>query len=145
VSVSLDDFVTLFSLASRAARGRAERILNSFGLHVGQQFVLYCLWQEDGLTPSEIAARVRVETATATRAIQRMEQAGIVARIADEHDGRRVRIFLTPRGNELREQVPRAMRQLEADLLGAFSPAERAELMRLLRTLYQAAAEADRD
>ncbi len=38
---------------SRAMKAHAEQGLIAHGVHAGQQFILKCLWQEDGLTPGE--------------------------------------------------------------------------------------------
>lgn len=139
MAVSLDDFSTLFSLTGRATRARAELLLNGFGLHVGQQYILECLWEQDGQTVGELAARIRIELPTLTRAVNRMEPAGVVTRCPDDHDRRRVRIWLTPKGRQLRTKLPAVMKNLEEELLSDFSAAERDELVRLLRKLYTAA------
>jgi hypothetical protein len=47
------------ALASMAAFSR-------HGVHEGQQFVLSCLWEEDGLTPGEVAKQLRIATSTVT-------------------------------------------------------------------------------
>lgn len=143
MAVSLDNFSTLFSLTGRATRARAEQLLNGFGLHVGQQYILECLWEQDGLTVGELATRIRIELPTLTRAVSRMEPAGVVERRPDDHDHRRVRIWLTSKGRQLRTTLPTAMKKLEDELLADFSPAEREELVRLLRKLYTAAIAGD--
>jgi DNA-binding MarR family transcriptional regulator len=139
MTVSLDNFSTLFSLTGRATRARAEALLNDFGLHVGQQYILECLWEQDGLTVGELATRIRIELPTLTRAVSRMEPAGVVERRPDERDRRRVRIWLTTKGRQLRTRLPAVMQELEDELLADFSAAEREELVRLLRKLYTAA------
>jgi DNA-binding MarR family transcriptional regulator len=113
---------------SRALKSETERRLSAHGVHAGQQFVLECLWEEDGLTPSEIARRIGVEAATLTRALQRMEAAGLVRRQPDEQDKRRIRTWLTARGQTLRAPVTEAMAQLQQDSVALLSEHE-AELL----------------
>lgn len=125
-------FLTQLSLFSRRIKGEAERRLMQHGVHAGQQFILECLWDENGLTPSEIAQRIKVEAPTVTRAVQRMEASGLVVVGADESDGRRIRIWTTRRADALRRVVPAVVHGLEADALAALTPQEQAEFVRLL-------------
>lgn len=121
-----------FVEVSRASKSETERRLSGYGVHAGQQFVLECLWAEDGLTPSEIAKRIGVEAATLTRALRRMEAAGLVHREPDEQDRRRIRTWLTERGRRLRQPVTEAMDQLQRDAVALLTDRETAQLAELL-------------
>jgi DNA-binding MarR family transcriptional regulator len=93
--------------------------------------ILRVLWEADGLTPREIAERVRVEMPTVTRAVQRMERGGFLRRAAHPEDARSVRIYLTDRGREMRDVVGALLaRETECALRG-IEP-EQAESMTLL-------------
>ncbi|MEE1770258.1 MarR family transcriptional regulator [Streptomyces sp. JV185] len=142
-ALSLGDFSTLFALVGRSARIRAERLLNDFGLHAGQQFFLRCLWEADGSTVGELARQVRVEAPTATRAVKRLEAAGMVRRTPDDQDARRSRVWLTPAGRHTWPQVTAALAELEQELLAPFSVEEREQLMSLLLRLYETSRPAD--
>jgi DNA-binding MarR family transcriptional regulator len=50
------------------------------------------------LTPSELASRERIQRPTATRLIARLEEQGLVERMADPDDGRSISIATTPAG-----------------------------------------------
>src|SRR5687767_12355041 len=52
------------------------------------------------LTPSELAARERIQRPTATRVLARLEQTGLVVRTADPADGRSFLVRLSPAGAE---------------------------------------------
>jgi DNA-binding MarR family transcriptional regulator len=62
---------------SRAVKAHLESRLLVHGVHAGQQFILECLWREDGLTPGELAQRIGVETPTVTRAATEEVLAGL--------------------------------------------------------------------
>jgi DNA-binding MarR family transcriptional regulator len=47
----------------------------SHGVRAGQQFILRTLWDEDGLTPGEIARRLGLPTPTVTKATALVESA----------------------------------------------------------------------
>jgi DNA-binding MarR family transcriptional regulator len=53
------------------------------------------------LTPSELAARERVQRPTVTRVLARLEEAGLVVRAADPTDRRSSLVTASPAGREL--------------------------------------------
>jgi DNA-binding MarR family transcriptional regulator len=50
------------------------------------------------MTPTEMAVRMRAPRSAVSRAMARLEGTGLLVRIPDHRDGRRVRIVLTPKG-----------------------------------------------
>lgn len=135
-----DGFLSRINLVSRRLRSEAQRRLVRHGVHSGQESILGCLWERDGLTPGEIAARISVEAPTVTRAVRRMTDAGLVRVDADREDGRRVRVWLTRRGDALRRTVPEVTRGLEADALTLLSEDERVQLLDMLDRIDRALA-----
>jgi DNA-binding MarR family transcriptional regulator len=57
------------------------------------------------LTPSELAARERIQRPTATRVLARLEEAGLIARTPDPADRRSSLVTATPAGRALLEFV----------------------------------------
>jgi DNA-binding MarR family transcriptional regulator len=57
------------------------------------------------LTPSELAARERVQRPTATKLVARLEQDGLVSRTADPDDGRSSLIAVTGEGAGLLREI----------------------------------------
>src|ERR1700755_3303196 len=53
------------------------------------------------LTPSEVAARERIQRPTATRVLARLEEAGLIARTHDPADRRSSLVSTTPAGGAL--------------------------------------------
>jgi DNA-binding MarR family transcriptional regulator len=86
----------------RLRRQQAHARLEELGLYGGQQWVLRALWHEEGLAQSELAERVHVRPATATRGLRRMERTGLIERRRDPEDARVVRVYLTEGGRALR-------------------------------------------
>ena len=72
--------------ALRAHRSHAEPALSALGLYPGQEMVLFQLWNEEGLTQSQLADALCVEPPTVSKALQRLEQAGFVERRQDAED-----------------------------------------------------------
>jgi MarR family transcriptional regulator, organic hydroperoxide resistance regulator len=113
-------------------KARVDAALSEHGVRVGQHFVLEQLWRKDGLTPGELAKRIGVETPTVTRAVQRMEAAGLAKREPDLEDARLVRVRLTERGKELEGVVPEIMEQVWDKALVGFSEEERAQFRQMM-------------
>jgi DNA-binding MarR family transcriptional regulator len=116
-------------------RQRAEEALSHLGLHVAQELVLFVLWREEGLAQSELAARLRVELPTLTKAVQRMERAGLLIRQADEQDTRVSRVYLTEKGRALCAPALQIWQDMDARMLHGMTEIEQALLRRLLQQM----------
>lgn len=79
-------------------------LLDRLGLTYPQYLVLHALWERDGLTISGIADRLALEPSTITPLVKRLEAAGFLARRRNPEDERQVRVGLTDRGREMREE-----------------------------------------
>ena len=77
-------------------------ILDAIHLTYPQYLVMLVLWEEDGLTVSEIGERLFLDSGTLTPLLKRLEATGLLARLRDTEDERRVRIKLTAAGSSLR-------------------------------------------
>ena len=84
------------------ARTLQSRIA-SHGVSIGQWFFLRALWDEDGLTQRELSQRVGMMEPTTVTALNGMERRGLVERVRNTHDRRKVNIYLTPKGRALRD------------------------------------------
>jgi DNA-binding MarR family transcriptional regulator len=118
------DLLSLFTLAAKLLREAADEAMVQHGVRVGQHIVLSALWQQDGLTPSEVARRLGTSTPTVVNTATRMEEAGLLARRPDPADARLVRLYLTPRGRAAREPVREARAALERYATATLSPDE---------------------
>ncbi len=109
---------------------------DDIGLTSTQRLVLAAT--VDGQPPLRLGAlaeRVGVSCATASRAVEALVVAGLVERVADPADRRAVQIDASRAG---RDYVERRRRHVAAEVAGAldgFTPRERDELLRLLRSL----------
>lgn len=126
---------TLLGQICKRYQGQTNSMLQAVHLHRGQELILAQLWQQDGLTPSELAERLLVQPATITNALQAMERSGMVERRRATHDQRVVEVFLTPAGQASREPVEAIWRTVEQCAFSDFSDAEEHELHRLLSKL----------
>jgi MarR family transcriptional regulator, organic hydroperoxide resistance regulator len=127
-----DEFQKAFWAAKRAMAEAGEAAFQRHGVRSGQQWILRCLWAEDGLSPGEIARRLDLATPTVTKAATRMEAAGLLTRRAHPHDARLVCLRLTDRGRGLEKDIADEMHQLAERALATLGEEERAALVRYL-------------
>jgi MarR family transcriptional regulator, organic hydroperoxide resistance regulator len=132
-----DDFQAAFWSAKHALSMVTATAFSRHGVHEGQQFILRCLWTEDGLTPGEIARRLGLATPTVTRAATRMEAAGLLRREPHLSDRRLVRLRLTERGRSLEKVIAAETDALTERALATFDPAERQALIHALQAIRQ--------
>lgn len=122
----------MIAQVGRAHRARAQMALATVGLHVGQEMILLSLWQQDGLTASQLVEQLCTQPATVTKMLNRMEKSGVIERRPDPADGRARRIYLTAHGHALQAQTAAQLAALEQQTQAALSTVEQAELYRLL-------------
>lgn len=82
-------------------------VLEPLGLTYPQYLVMLVLWEQDGITVSELGERLYLDSGTLTPLLKRLEASGHIRRTRDVQDERRVRIALTPQGLGLRDQAER--------------------------------------
>ena len=118
------ELLALFTQAAKLLREAADEAMSRHGVRVGQHIVLSVLWEQDGLTPGEIARRLGAATPTIVNTATRMEEAGLIVRRPDPADARLVRLYLTDRARAAREPVRAARIALERRATATLTPAE---------------------
>ena len=115
----------LLSRATWAMNNSVNRMLRENGLSeisVAYFAVLQALWENDGMSITDLGEKAQLEKSTMTSLIDRMEGAGLVRRDDHPTDRRAYMICLTSRGKELEEKldqvVTRAYRHLTRGIAG---------------------------
>ena len=116
---------------------RANTLLEAIGLYRGQPPVLFALWEQEGLTHTELAERLHNTPATITKMLQRMEKAGFVQRRTDANDQHVSRVYLTEAGRSIQSQVQWVWDRMETDTFTGFDAEERLLLRRFLQCILQ--------
>ena len=93
--------------ASLAMTKLYKPLLDDIGLTYPQYLVMLVLWEQDGITVSELGERLYLDSGTLTPLLKRLEASGHIRRARDAQDERRVRIALTPQGLGLCDQAER--------------------------------------
>jgi MarR family transcriptional regulator for hemolysin len=136
----MDQFLFLFTRASKLTREAADEAMSRHGVRVGQNVILERLWLRDGQTPGEIAAALAIATPTVVRSAERMQAAGLLTRQPHQTDGRLVRLWLTPRARELQPIIEQERAHLSDRALAELDVDERAALIQSLTKIVLAFA-----
>jgi DNA-binding MarR family transcriptional regulator len=92
-----------------------------------------------GLRVGELAEHMAVEETTATRLVDRLEQAGFAVRSRAADDRRVIVVTLTREGRRLARAAEQQRRRFWEDVLATLEPGERRELVRLTAKAAEAA------
>ncbi|GJE58374.1 MarR family winged helix-turn-helix transcriptional regulator [Methylobacterium trifolii] len=126
----------LYAAAHRMTKSYRP-LLERMGLTYPQYLVLLVLWEQDGVTVSEIGRRLRLDSGTLTPVLKRLEVAGLLVRNRRQSDEREVEIALTAQGAALRAEAVgvRESVMCQLDLSEPEIRAMRADLNRLIERL----------
>ena len=127
----------LLAQICRLHYARAHALLEDLGLYRGQPPVLHALWDQEGLTHGDLAARLHVSPATMTKMLRRMERAGFVERRADPDDERVSRVYLTDGGRAIQAAVKQVWHRMEEEIFGSLTSGEREVLRRCFVQMRQ--------
>lgn len=104
--------------------------------------LLFCLFQEDNRTLSELAAELQIAKSTMTGMVARvLHRAGVLEVIPDRVDSRFLRLTLTPLARSLQPKCLELAKELEALLGKNLSATQQKQFRRSLKLVIQAISE----
>jgi len=136
VSIAYQDLGRLLVSVCRLHHTRADQSMDQLGLYRGQASLLMALARQNGMTHSEIAEKLEISPAAATKVIKRMEQAQYLQRQTDPADERVSRVYLRDKGRALITEITAAFGKLDRTMLDGL-PAPDLEKLRELLTCMQ--------
>lgn len=135
-SASANECFRALVRTSEAFVDATARSLRQHGLSVGARQTLAILDGEGlPLSPTTIAERLIVTTASMTSLLDTLERKGLVRREPDPLDRRRLLISITAAGSEAINRLLPEMVALQTAMATTLTETERAELLRLLAAL----------
>jgi DNA-binding MarR family transcriptional regulator len=140
LDLEVEGIVDRIAGISRRVKRALEATLSEYGLTHAEWEVLGKLRLSDVHTssPGELAEEVEVSSGTMTSRLDRLENAGLVARKPDPGDRRGVLVELTPAGRAAYEAAVNVQARKEAFFASALTKREQRELNGLLRKLMLA-------
>ena len=125
----------LHVVANLLSRGAAMRYRREFGVSLWEWRTVALLGAQAPLSLNELAAAAGLDKSQMSRVVAGLVERGIVARAADENDGRGVQLGLSRSGEKLCEGLIRAAAERNDAFLGCLSQSERECLERALQKL----------
>lgn len=116
------------------ARALQERIQVE-GIPIGSWPFLRHLWQQDGITQTELTRAVGLMQPNTNAALKQLARRGWVKQTPDSDDKRKIRIYLTPKGRQLFYRAFPLALQAREQALADFSEDEVAKLRSLLKRI----------
>lgn len=126
---------TLIKKASRLLIKKANELLKPYGLTDAYSYFLMALYQQDGLTQSEMHKQIGIEQPTAVRTLDRMERDGLIIRIPSTTDRRAIEIKLTEKGRSYKKIIEQCAHDLNQFALNGFKEGEKHSIKQLLERL----------
>jgi len=120
---------------SRMRRRAFDAIMKPLEITRAQWWIIAHLSRHDGMMQTELSTILDVGKASLGNVLDRLEAGGLIARQPDPADRRARRVFLTNKAGQLLERMQREERQYNEVTLEGLSPAERNELIRMLKIL----------
>jgi DNA-binding MarR family transcriptional regulator len=116
-------------------------------INPAQGRIMFVLWQDDGISMSELAKRTSLGKSTLTSMLDRLEEMGYVTRVRSEEDRRSILIQRTAKDESWQEVYVRVSQDMGRLFYDGFSDSEIDEferyLGRVLDNLVAAAADAE--
>ncbi len=112
-------------------------VLERLGLTYTSYLVMLALWEQDGVSVSELGKKLYLDSGTLTPLLKKMEKQGLLLRRRDEEDERVVLIALTPKGRGLQAKTERTVAALNNTLRLLRESSLFSDLKRLLGELYE--------
>ncbi|WP_346837995.1 MarR family transcriptional regulator [Microbulbifer sp. SAOS-129_SWC] len=80
-------------------------LLEELGLTYPQYLIMLVLWEDDGITVTELSERLAQDKGALSPVIKRLEAQALIDRRRDPADERRVHLCLTPKGKSLQRRA----------------------------------------
>jgi len=124
--------IRLVTTIARACIMYAKRSDRPFGLSISQTIVLGELFNHNGCRQEDLRAFVFLDKGNVTRALQQLEEYGLVQRVQDLVDRRVTRVYVTKKALSIDNEMFALAVLWDERLTMGFTPQERETLIDLL-------------
>jgi DNA-binding MarR family transcriptional regulator len=109
---------------SRLLLATLKTHIETHGITLTQYFLLRQLWDEEGISQSELSDRLATTQPATVATVDSLEGRGLIKRVRGTDDRRVVRIFLTAKGRTMRTTLLRYAYDISSDALAGMTAAE---------------------
>jgi homoprotocatechuate degradation regulator HpaR len=129
----------LLGRARTAVAGRFRKVLRQHGMTVEQWRILLALTTGDFIEANKLAQRTDLLQPSLSRILRDLQERGLLLRVPDRADARRILVIITPAGRQLVNDTKGDTREVLAEINTRFGKREvealRKELARLVEVL----------
>lgn len=112
-----------------------DQRLKRYDLDIKLWPVLFSLWQEEGVTQTELSKRCDVANYTMTRLLDQLQQQQLITRQQDLDNRRAFNIYLTNNGKALEQDLIREAERVNEMFLENLTVEEQAEFLALVNKI----------
>lgn len=112
-----------------------DQKLKRYGLDIKLWPVLFSLWQEEGVTQTELSKRCDVANYTMTRLLDQLQRQQLIIRQQDVDNRRAFNIYLTNNGKALEQDLIREAERVNETFLDHLSLDERTAFLALINKI----------
>ena len=94
-------FMSLLWAVEQGLQRTSKRMARELGLTGPQRVAIRLVGRFPGISPKQLADLLRLHPSTLTGVLRRLERRSLIERRAHARDGRRVHLFVRPRGRQL--------------------------------------------
>jgi DNA-binding MarR family transcriptional regulator len=109
--------------------------LRQHNISVIEWYILRALYQQDGVKASKLARAVGRSATSFTPNLDRLQEKGLIERRQDFADRRAIRVYLTAKGQSLRDDVLRSASEVDQYIARHFTPHEFQTFLSVLERL----------
>ncbi|BEL03036.1 hypothetical protein Q0Z83_012270 [Actinoplanes sichuanensis] len=131
------EFGYLVLLAGRAIQNAVDEAAASAGLPAVDLITLYALRVHENLTAGMVARLLHMQQSSVSALADRLETAGLLARVRDDSDRRRVWLCLTDEGREALDRCGTQIRSAVRTLFAPLPPHGADQMAALLGTVVE--------
>lgn len=116
-------------------RSVLEKMFNSTGVFQGQHKMLMCISDNEFISQKEIAAHMKISTATVAVSLKKLEKGGYIEKIVDENDNRLNKIVLTDKAKAIVNDSKKMFESVESNMFKNFSDEEKKQFKEYLERI----------
>jgi DNA-binding MarR family transcriptional regulator len=129
--------ITQLIESSRFLRNYVDHRAKSRGTTRAQWIVLFRLREQEGLSQVDLADVLELQPISLVRLLDRLVEHGLVERRSDPRDRRANRLFLTPSGRQLADDLDSLRDAIATDVLQGVPPAAIETSLKTLRDVKE--------
>ena len=131
----------ILSNTQNAVYNYFKRRLQDYDTTPSQYELLRCLWKHDGLTPSQLAQAMHLDTSSITGILGRLEKKNLISRVYSQEDRRSVSIYLREEGKQLWSQIDHVIDEANAKIISGFNEKDYSQFLSYLTMIVNNTAE----